>query len=303
MAMTSNIPVPLSMDCTGDVAGNWKFFISSWTDYENATELSEKSMKIRIATFCSVLGRDAQRILQHLQFNPPDKREDLPSVIEALQQHFVPQRNEVFERYVFNTAFQEQGESVDSYVTRLRKLAVTCKFAVTSADNLSYEDNMIRDRLILGTTDLETRARTFREREMDLGKIIRMLKTSEAASKQLCTISEQATEAANVNFAKKMTYNKDTTSQKQYSDGCRYCGKRHGPKCPAYGKVCTKCQKRNHFVAVCKSQPRINYVEHTQSASAHSDDFEVNCVDYYVATITICHHHRCHHPQKASPLF
>jgi len=102
MAMASNIPVPPPMDCTGDVACNWEFFISSWTDYKNATELCEKTMKIRVATFRSVLGRDAQRILQHLQFNPPEKREDLPSVIEALQQHFIPQRNEVFERYVFN---------------------------------------------------------------------------------------------------------------------------------------------------------------------------------------------------------
>ena len=299
MAAASNIPVPPAMDCTGDVAGNWEFFISSWTDYENATELCEKTMKIRIATFRSVLGRDAQRILQHLQFNPPEKREDLPSVIEALQQHFVPQRNEVFERYVFNTAFQEPGESVDNYVTRLRKLAVTCNFKTTS-DNLSYEDNMIRDRLILGTTDLETRARTFREREldlgmvirfylitMDLGKIIRMLKTSEVASQQLRTISEQTTEGVNVNFARKMTYVKDTVSQKKKSDNCKYCGKLHGQgKCPAYGKACTKCQKRNHFAAVCRSEPRINYVEDTQSAVTHRDDFEVNCVDYYVASLS-----------------
>jgi len=73
--MASNmIPPPPAMDCTGDVAGNWEFFVSSWTDYENATELCEKTMKIRIATFRSILGRDANRTLQHIQFHPPDKR-------------------------------------------------------------------------------------------------------------------------------------------------------------------------------------------------------------------------------------
>ena len=89
------------------------------------------------------MGRDAQRVLQHIQFDPPDKREHLPSVIEALQCHFIPQRKEVFERYVFNSAVQEQGETVENYLTKLRRLAATCNFK-TTADNLSYhsyEDN------------------------------------------------------------------------------------------------------------------------------------------------------------------
>ena len=105
---------------------------------------------------------------------------------------------------LINSACQEPG-----YVTRLRKLAVTCNFK-TTADNVSHEDNMIRDRLILGTTDLETRARTFKERELDLGEIIRMLKASETTSKQLRTITEQVTEGSNVNFAKKLTNNRDS---------------------------------------------------------------------------------------------
>ena len=55
--MASNmIPPPPAMDCTGDVDGNWEFFVSSSTVY---TELCEKTMIIRIATFRSILGRDA----------------------------------------------------------------------------------------------------------------------------------------------------------------------------------------------------------------------------------------------------
>jgi len=234
---TINIPVPAPMDITGNVAGNWEFFLSSWINYENATELCEKNMKIRTATFRSILGRDAQRVLQHIQFDPPNKREHLPSVIEALQCHFIPQRNEVFERYVFNSAVQEPGETVDNYVTRLRRLAATCNFK-TTADNLSYEDNMIRDRLILGTTDSDTRARTLRERELDLNKVIRMLKTSETASRQLRLMSDLSAEGENVNFVRKKSYDyKEALNQKKNTDNCRYCGKRHVQgRCPAYGK-------------------------------------------------------------------
>jgi len=72
-----------------------------------------------------------------------------------MQLHFVPEHNEVFKRYLFNNAVQEPGESVDNSVTRQRRLAATCNVKATS-DNLSYEDNMMRDRLILGTIDSET---------------------------------------------------------------------------------------------------------------------------------------------------
>ena len=39
---------------------------------------------------------------------------------------------------------------------------------------------------------------------------------------------------------------------------CQYCGQQHARRqCPAYGKVCKKCGKRNHFANVCRSsQPK-----------------------------------------------
>ena len=67
---------------------------------------------------------------------------------------------------------------------------------------------------------------------------------------------------------------------------CKYCGKLHAQgRCPAFGKVCTNCHKRNHFAAVCRSEPRVNLLEDVQS-DVHKDDFEINCVDYYVASLS-----------------
>ena len=44
-------------------------------------------------------------------------------------------------------------------------------------------------------------------------------------------------------------------SQSQSSiRNCKYCGKSHDRgSCPAFGKECSKCGKKNHFKAVCKS--------------------------------------------------
>jgi len=61
----------------------------------------------------------------------------------------------------------------------------------TSADCLSYEDSMIRDRLILGTSDAAARARAFREPNIGLEKTLLMFRSSELADKQLRVIGQQ----------------------------------------------------------------------------------------------------------------
>ena len=40
---------------------------------------------------------------------------------------------------------------------------------------------------------------------------------------------------------------------------CQYCGLTHergADKCPAYGKECTYCHKRNHFARKCRLKPK-----------------------------------------------
>ena len=40
-------------------------------------------------------------------------------------------------------------------------------------------------------------------------------------------------------------------SQKQ-TEACTWCGLKHEPrKCPAFGKICSKCNRRNHFAKCC----------------------------------------------------
>ena len=62
-------------------------------------------------------------------------------------QHFEPQRNIIFERYLFNSANQE-NEDIYQYLNRLRKLASTCAYGALC-------DELIRDRLVIA---LESKA-------------------------------------------------------------------------------------------------------------------------------------------------
>lgn len=66
--------------------------------------------------------------------------------LDGLEAHFKPQRNVVYERYVFNSCVQIVEESVDVYVNRLRKIASSCEFGALT-------NELIRDRLIIGVKD------------------------------------------------------------------------------------------------------------------------------------------------------
>ena len=60
----------------------------------------------------------------------------------------------------------------------------------------------------------------------------------------------------------KQKVDKITVDRKE-KKSCFNCGKQWphqgGPrKCPAFGKQCTRCRKRNHFAKYCKSKQEIN---------------------------------------------
>ena len=89
------------MVCKGDLTSNWEFFKQQWQDYEVATGLDKKSQAIRVGTFRSVMGKDCPQIFLNLNFG--DEEITITSSLAALEDYFLPKRNVVYERYVFNS--------------------------------------------------------------------------------------------------------------------------------------------------------------------------------------------------------
>ena len=82
-------------------------------------------------------GTDVQDIFMHLQ----DVGTTYKAAMGALNNHFEPKKNVVFERHVFRQAMQGTNESSLTFVTRLCKLASTCEFANPNKE--------IRDQLLI----------------------------------------------------------------------------------------------------------------------------------------------------------
>ena len=88
------------------------------------------------------MGRECLQIL-NLNLSAEKDKKKIDKCLEALENYFKPGRNLVYERYVFNTCVQQSEETIQSYVTRLRKLAATCEYGALT-------DELIRDRLVIG---------------------------------------------------------------------------------------------------------------------------------------------------------
>ena len=158
---------------------------------------------------------------------PVANRTDPDSFLQALTQHFEPQRNIIFERYLFNSANQEE-ENIDQYLSRLRKLASTCVYGALC-------DELIRDRLVIGIKSHEVRKRLLREKALTLNTALDIIRAAETTSDQLKKIDGEIETSVNAvkNKRKKPDFKQRVETVKQ----CKYCGTNHNVRqCPAYGK-------------------------------------------------------------------
>ena len=182
------------MNCNGDVPTTWKIFSEVYEDYLIATGHDEKDKAIQVATLKSLMGTECKKISKRLQLSA-DKIKEPEITLGKLEAHFVPERNIFYERYVFHNTEQQARETIEHFVIKLRQLAEPCKFG-------ALEDEMARDRLVLGCKDSAARTRLFREKDCNLKKSIESLRISEATSGLLKKIQKEGAQVP-VNFVKK----------------------------------------------------------------------------------------------------
>ncbi|XP_076301543.1 uncharacterized protein LOC143219479 [Lasioglossum baleicum] len=94
-----------------------------------------------------------------------------------------PVPSEAMERCMFNLAKQDNQESVAEFVARIRKLSMHCNYK----DKL---DEMLRDKLVCGLRDKDTRVKLFAEKDLTLASALEIATAHEAAVKNAITSIE-----------------------------------------------------------------------------------------------------------------
>ena len=177
---------------------------------------------------------------------------------KVLKEYSDPKRNIQIDIYSFRTYRQEEGQTLDNFVTELRKKAKDCAF-----ENVDKE---ILSAVIQNCRSSRLRRRALREADKTLDDILKMGRALEMADSHANTMErgEQSIPVNKIGARKQKTPNKQFATggsrhprqrRRTKSSKCRQCGGEypHVGDCPAKGQVCHACNKPNHFAKMCRT--------------------------------------------------
>ena len=266
-------PEPLSLE--GNLSENWRRWKQRFEFYRDASGISGKEEKTQAATLLHVVGAEALEVYNNFTWDKDGDNMKVKQIMAKFEAYCNPRKNVTWERHVFNNRNQLPGEPIDHFVTDLRTKAKTCEFGTLT-------DSLIRDRIVEGVLDDSIRSRLLRETSLTLQKALDICRSSEAASTQMKSLTNDNPGAsiATINQRKPISNPRHAS--------CGRCGGRH-PKqsCPAIGAQCHKCGLKNHFSRMCRTKANSKRTA-PQQAIHHIDEgsSDEDTANLYVCTIS-----------------
>ena len=117
---------------TATLSQRWAKWVKSFEYFLVASNVTDK--KRQRALLLHLAGPEVQEVFETLT----ETGDDYDTALAKLDAYFKPQKNIPFERHTFRQATQNPSETMDAYVTRLKRLVQTC-------DCGTLADEMIRD--------------------------------------------------------------------------------------------------------------------------------------------------------------
>ena len=171
------------MDVKENITENWKTFKQAWHNYLIIMNVSQQPETYQVALFLHCIGPEALKIFNGMSFDNTQERDKLENIMKKFDEFTIGETNETYERYVLNCQNQLPDETFDAYMAALRTLSQTCNFCEC------IRESLIRDRIVLGTQNLQTRKQLLQERKLTLNKCIDICRSSETSASQTKIIS------------------------------------------------------------------------------------------------------------------
>ena len=281
---TATLPPYPPFDTEDEISSlpqKWEEWVDGLEDMMSALAITNHDRKWSMLKFYG--GEKLRKLEKQLTYDKDERHDANPnadppilgtrdhyrSLKNALSAHFAPCVNETYARFRFRSINQEDGESIDTFVTRLRTQATRCQF---HADDLSSQ---VRDQIVFGCRSGKLRRKALAE-NLALDRLIQVARAEESAranAAEMEKANEQSTSDASgdvfkvsrspgkysnkLSLSSKPPAKIDEAPNPPKSDKkCFNCG---GPfphskekPCPAKGKSCNKCSKLNHFASQCR---------------------------------------------------
>ena len=250
----------------------WLKWKRRYLQFQEATGLEEGR---QVSTFLYCMGEEANDVLTSTNISEEDaKKFDL--VVAAFDEYFGVRHNVIFERARFNQRDQLPGESVETYISELYRLADNCKYG-------AMKDELIRDRLVVGISDKKVSQQLQTDPKLTVEKAKLTIRQKAAVQQQGRELEAEKKRGESLETLEKtiaeMQLSMDElkhSSKQRFSRRGRGNGKRPGSNsnartpgtcsrcgygehqreesCPAANATCHRCNKAGHFSSKCFSK-------------------------------------------------
>ncbi len=169
--MDRQTPLPLLV--VGNLADNWKIFKQNFLNYIESPNVHSANSETKVAILLNLIGEDGLHIFNTLNLTESQVG-DLHKVLNALEAYCTESHRSdlIYKRSVFNQRCQGNDETFNEFLMGVRTLAKECGFGV-------LENVRIKDRIVMGLRDLETRDKLEKIQDLTLESAISFCRASE----------------------------------------------------------------------------------------------------------------------------
>ena len=241
--------------------------------------LCDLKEKQRAGLLINWLGRQATQIIASVETSTDSPEE----VFQALERVFRPESNQTLLRFKFRNMKQTSTQTCDAYMSQLRLSLPECKYRNDS-------DELLKDQFIFGLFNKEIQDHLLGEISETDNSVkalyeARKIESKLAQRKMLGIVTPAAisVEAIHRGFRNKSkSKSRGFKAETDYTD-CKFCGKAHDKgQCPAYGKVCNNCGRKNNFESKCQSKAKSDRQKDSKSSKCGKcgHNKKVDCIEY-----------------------
>ena len=231
-------PMPLfepKADST-NTSARWTQWIERFNTFLIASNIKDPSRKRALLLYQA--GPEIHEIFKTLPDTGDEK--DFDKAVQALTKHIEPEKNRIYQTYMFRQATQQENETIDEYHTRLRQLSKHCEFA-----DVEFE---IKMQIVCNGTSSRLRKKALKESDYSLKDMLIDGRKSETSNAQASGMEEK------IKDAQLNKHEKTLTKSKCYNCGFAY--PHLDRPCPAENSTCNSCGITGHFARVCRKKEK-----------------------------------------------
>ena len=237
--MAESVVPRLSWD-DDDLPGAVKIFRQQCELYFSVKNVKEEKQVDHVLLF---MGSPGLRMYNSWGLADHEKK-DIAVVWKRFQEQLTPKSNFRVARLYLQKYRQQERETVDAFMSRLKLHAQTCQFR----DDQEFSDRVI-EQFIAGTRHAELQKQLLaQDDKLNIQQCLDFARTHEASISHMEQLSSVHSPSTPV----------DAIQRKQRE--CRNCGRRHSfasrDLCPAFNSTCNECGKKNHWAKMCQSTKR-----------------------------------------------